>query len=152
MPMPGVIHIVAAVISDAEGRILLVRKRGSATFIQPGGKREVGEASLETLRRELREELGVEMDSATARRLGEFEADAVNEPGNRVLAEVFLVDVQGTMIAGAEIEEIRWVGVSDGAKLPIAPLSASQIFTAVVKHREAESLEGYAANSPGFDR
>ena len=37
------IRIVAALIRDAAGRVLLVRKRGTTTFMQPGGKREVGE-------------------------------------------------------------------------------------------------------------
>lgn len=47
------IRIAAAVIADAKGRILLVRKRSSFFFMQPGGKREEGETALETLAREL---------------------------------------------------------------------------------------------------
>ena len=35
-----------AVIADAKGRILLVRKRSSFFFMQPGGKREEGETDL----------------------------------------------------------------------------------------------------------
>lgn len=132
--MSTVIHIVAAVIADAEGRVLLVRKRGSSVFIQPGGKREGGEASLDTLRRELREELGVDMVMATAERIGEFEADAVNEPGHRVMAEAYLVAIQGVPVATAEIAEIRWTCLSDGATVPIAPLSEFHIFPAFARH------------------
>ena len=38
-----VISVVAAVIRDDSGRVLLVRKRGTTAFMQPGGKRDTGE-------------------------------------------------------------------------------------------------------------
>ena len=41
-----------------DGRLLVVRKRGGAVFILPGGKPEGGESDLEALARELDEELG----------------------------------------------------------------------------------------------
>ena len=121
---------VAAVISDAAGRVLLVRKQGSATFIQPGGKRETGETALQTLERELREELGVELDVHSARRLGEFEDDAVNEPGRRVRGEAYAVSVSGIPRASAEIAELRWIDPRGEADCHIAPLSARHILPA----------------------
>jgi 8-oxo-dGTP diphosphatase len=36
------IEIVAALIRDGAGRVLLVRKRGTMAFMQPGGKRDSG--------------------------------------------------------------------------------------------------------------
>jgi hypothetical protein len=33
-----VIHVAAAVVLDADGHMLVVRKRGTAMFMQPGGK------------------------------------------------------------------------------------------------------------------
>src|SRR4030095_347489 len=41
--MREAIRIVAALIRDEAGRVLLVRKRGTAAFMQPGGKRDPGE-------------------------------------------------------------------------------------------------------------
>jgi 8-oxo-dGTP pyrophosphatase MutT (NUDIX family) len=134
-----VIHIVAAVIADADGRVLLVRKHGSAIFIQPGGKREAGEASLETLRRELAEELGVEAKLTTALHLGEFEEAAVHETGRRVRAEVFMVDVEGVPSAGAEIEELRWFTLTGSSPDLVAPLTFHHIFPAVAGHRSARA-------------
>lgn len=127
----ALVRTVAAVIVDARGRVLLARKRGSTFFIQPGGKREPGEDALRTLARELHEELGVAMRPGSAGRLGEFEHDAVNEPGRRVRAEVFRVEIEGEPRACAEIEELAWVLPGGPYAVPVAPLSACHILPAI---------------------
>jgi len=91
------IEIVAAVIQDQEGRVLLVRKRGTLAFMQPGGKRNGGEDDLTALARELREELGCRLEPSSAVHLGTFEASAANEAGRRVRAAVYKVKVSGAM-------------------------------------------------------
>lgn len=130
MNAPGAadpIRIVAALIDDGAGRALLVRKHGSSTFIQPGGKREPGEDALATLARELREELDVGIVPGSARRLGEFEHDAVNEAGRRVRAEVFAVRIDRAPRVQAEIAELAWLAAAPPWPVPVAPLSAVHI-------------------------
>ena len=51
-----IISVVAALIRDPDGRVLLVRKRGTEAFMQPGGKRDVGESDVAALSREIAEE------------------------------------------------------------------------------------------------
>src|SRR6188474_3431821 len=103
------ISIVAALIRDPEGRVLLVRKRGTAAFMQPGGKRDAGEDDATALARELDEELGCRLVAGSARPLGEFVAPSANEPGFSVRAAVYAVDVVGEIAPRAEIEAIAWI-------------------------------------------
>ena len=125
------IRIVAAVILDDRGRALLVRKHGARRFIQPGGKPEPGEAPLLALARALHEELGVQLRAETAIALGTFEDWAVNEPGHRVQAQAWWVQVDGTPQACAEIAELAWVPLQPPHGLPLAPLSEHHILPAV---------------------
>jgi len=52
----------AAALIVRDGRVLLNRLRGDDTWMLPGGTGEFGETIEETLRRELREEIGVECE------------------------------------------------------------------------------------------
>ena len=65
-PSTRTIEVVAGVIRDRRGRILLARRtegRDLAGLWEfPGGKHEPGESAEEALRRELREELGIGID------------------------------------------------------------------------------------------
>ncbi len=124
------IDIVAAVVFDPDRRVLVVRKQGSETFIQPGGKPEPGEAPLVALARELYEELGVTLEPGSAVPLGRFEAWAVHEAGHRVRAHAYLVTVTGTPHAQAEIAELAWVPLRPPHGLRLAPLSADHILPA----------------------
>jgi 8-oxo-dGTP pyrophosphatase MutT (NUDIX family) len=122
------IHVSAAVITDAAGRVLFVRKRGTTVFMQPGGKPEPGESAAQALARELEEELGLVVAVADLEPLGTFEADAANEPGHRVVADVFRVPAQPDDVsARAEIEELRWIARAEASDLSLAPLSTQYL-------------------------
>ena len=120
-----VIRIVAAVILDPAGRLLLVRKRDTVMFMQPGGKFEPGETGEQALIRELREELGFELGVNDFEYVGRFEADAANEPGHRVDCDVHFTVVETEGVVAAEIEELLWVDPFELRDLPVAPLTAA---------------------------
>jgi 8-oxo-dGTP diphosphatase len=125
--VPPVIRIAAAVVLDADGRTLVVRKRGTAAFMQPGGKIMPGESAVEALHREVAEELGVEVASSSVRALGHHVADAANEPGHTVDAELFAVTLSGEPRASAEIEEIAWVDPANPGDIDLAPLTEDAV-------------------------
>lgn len=116
-----VIRIVAAVVVDERGRLLLVRKRGTTAFMQPGGKFEPGETPVDALVREVREELGVGVTDV--RELGHHTAIAANEPGHSVAADLFFVKLDGVPQAAAEIEEMAWIDPHDPGDTVLAPLT-----------------------------
>lgn len=121
---PRRIHVSAAVITDADGRLLVVRKAGTTAFMQPGGKPEPDETPAETLARELAEEVGLTVDAADLEPLGRFTASAANEPGFEVVADVFRVDIGDQQpIPDAEIAELRWVTAATASAIEIAPLA-----------------------------
>jgi 8-oxo-dGTP diphosphatase len=122
-----VIDIVAGIVRDVEGRILLVRKRGTQAFMQPGGKRESGEEDLSVLARELREELACGLVPGSPLRIGAFEAAAANEPGYRVRAQVYEVALEGEIVPQAEIAEIAWVDPDAVGAIVLAPLTRDGI-------------------------
>lgn len=126
------IRIVAALVRDAQGRVLLVRKRGTAAFMQPGGKREAGEDDLSALGRELREELGCLIDGANARYLGTFGAAAAHEPGESVEAAVYAVGFAGEISPRAEIEELLWVDPRAPGSAVLAPLTERHVLPLAV--------------------
>jgi 8-oxo-dGTP diphosphatase len=137
-----VIVIVAAIIVDGDGRLLLVRKRGTERFMQAGGKIDAGETPAVALMRELHEELRVVVEPDDLGYLGRFHAPAANEAGFVVDAEVFFVELRGEAVASAEIDELVWVSPADALDIPLAPLTSEVLLPLI-----AERVAGQAAAS-----
>ncbi|VVN76711.1 hypothetical protein PS718_00789 [Pseudomonas fluorescens] len=124
---PRIIHIAAALLLNADGQTLLVRKRATTAFMQPGGKIEARELPVQALARELEEELGLVIDPSQATFLGQFSAPAANEPGFVVQAEIFQLTINAEVFPAAEIEEVIWVDPATDPALELAPLTRDLI-------------------------
>ena len=88
--------------------LLVVRNENTTKFLMPGGRVEKGEKELDTLIREIKEELSCNMDISTVKYLGEFEDFAANDPGKKVNIKLYLGNLNGNIEKNNEIEEIKW--------------------------------------------
>lgn len=116
MPQP-ILRVTAAVI-HLDDRVLICQrprhKRHGGLWEFPGGKCEPGESDFEATRRELREELDVEVTSVGAP-LFEFQ-----DPGSEFLIAFVPVKMTGTPTR-IEHADIRWVTLAELVTLPLAP-------------------------------
>ncbi|MDO5082232.1 MAG: NUDIX domain-containing protein [Arachnia propionica] len=117
------IHVSAVLLTDPAGRVLMVRKRGTTRLLNPGGKPEPGESPAQCAARELAEELGIHVDPEELIPLGRVCAEAANEPGHVVVADLFRHPGAVTALPRprAEIAETRFVDpdVVDPAWAPL---------------------------------
>ena len=123
----SIIRIAAALLLNPDGQTLLVRKRGTTAFMQPGGKIEPHELPVHALARELEEELGLVIDPAQASFLGQFSAPAANEPGFVVQADIFQLTIDAGVSPAAEIEEVIWIDPATDGDVVLAPLTRDLI-------------------------
>ena len=128
---PAVLRLSAVLVSDDAGRILLVRKRGTSRFMQPGGKLEPGETFAEAAAREMGEELGVEVAPELLRDEGRWYGRAANEENTFIDAGLFgwtLPAGSPQPAAAAEIEELLWIDPAAAAeRADLSPLLAEHI-------------------------
>lgn len=97
-----------------DGKILSTRSKGKDAYYFPGGKREGNETDIETLKREIREELSVEIKEESVKYYGTFEAQAHGKAeGILVRMTCYTAEWDGEIAPSAEIQEIRWLSYSD---------------------------------------
>src|SRR5579872_607731 len=87
-----------------EDHLLVVRKRGTKTFILPGGKHEGRENDLQALRRELHEELGCRLKNA--RFEGSFTDTAADLFDTIITVRLYAGVLSGEPHPASEIEEL----------------------------------------------
>ena len=114
------VDVVVGLIGDSSGRWLVnCRPPGTplaGSWEFPGGKRQPGEAPLAALKRELDEELGVEV----------LEAEPVlvlehDYPDKRVRLDVWHVRRYRGQATPREGQPLRWVTVAECRELPLLP-------------------------------
>ncbi|MFT4769677.1 MAG: 8-oxo-dGTP diphosphatase [Glaciecola sp.] len=106
------VHVAVAVIFDADQKILLTKRHADShqggLWEFPGGKVEPGESLAKALKRELQEELGI--DILTHHSLLRIEHDYGDK---RVLLDVHSVTAFAEQPKPREGQPMRWVRISE---------------------------------------
>lgn len=113
------VRCVGAVIRDAAGRLLLVRRAhspGAGQWSLPGGRVEPGESDEQALSREVGEETGLRV------RVGAVVGTVVRRGPGDVLFDIhdYAATVAGgTLRAGDDADAARWVTRAELERLPL---------------------------------
>jgi len=118
--MPATLHVVAGILCDGKGHVLLAQRPPNAhlagTWEFPGGKIEPGESAQAALQRELREELGIDVGAVEP---------LISIPWQYpeksiVLHACRVIDFRGEP-HGHERQALRWLLPHETVDLPMPP-------------------------------
>jgi len=102
--------LVTAAIIEKDGEILLtkrldgVHREGKWEF--PGGKVNIGENPRETIKREIREELGIDIEADS---IFEISSHVYEDADKQVILMAFNCDFKGGDIEKKEVADYVWV-------------------------------------------
>jgi 8-oxo-dGTP diphosphatase len=127
-PSPLIEKVGAAIVRNK--KVLVVRKQGqpSPEFFTAGGKIEEGETHYQTLARELKEELNVDIEHVEF--LGSFRDLAVFE-AVPIIIHAYYVEVIGEPCPSGEIREVKWVSKGDENNISISSIMTERIIPAL---------------------
>jgi 8-oxo-dGTP diphosphatase len=140
---------IGLAIMDGD-RLLLVKKRGSDFLILPGGKPERSETDVQTLSRELEEELGCRLVSDHLTFLGTFSDEAAGMPGVTVTIRLYAGSVVGTPIPHAEIDSIVWWTPTEHHHSVLAPSLKNSILPFLNRSFLASNQAQELTNAPNL--
>ena len=116
----GQIHKAGALIFR-DKKLLIVKPKEKTYFISPGGKYGPGESAEDCLKRELKEELSV--DLATFNHYKTYDIKKAAHSDDTLLLEFYIVEVLGHLKPCLEIECLEWLSRADffNKKFNLAP-------------------------------
>lgn len=113
-------RVVAGVISDSAGDILLTQrpqgKHLAGLWEFPGGKIEAGESEVDALKRELKEELSLEV--SILRKIGDF---PFKYPTFEITLIAYFVMALNSPQTSPQVEVFRWVSLDQISPAELAP-------------------------------
>lgn len=120
-----ILNISVAIIINAKNKLLIVQKESSTYYQLPGGKIENGELPIEALKRELLEELDLDISNFNVRNLGTHQTQAVNEVLTNVNGHIFQIELDNVsfeILPKSELRAVHWLSVDEVSDFKLANL------------------------------
>ena len=100
----------AALALIRDNKVLMAKNFGINKYYIPGGTIEKNETEIETLIREIKEELSVDIIQDSIKYFGTFEDIATTHPDSIVQVKLYLAEVLGELKPSSEVEKLGWFG------------------------------------------
>lgn len=117
------IHVVIGIIKNTENEVLVTKRRRNAhlggLLEFPGGKLKASEAPKEALRRELKEELNIDLHHCSP-----LIQIPYTYPDRKIFLDVYTVNNYSGLVTANEAQELKWMEITTltNAKFPSANL------------------------------
>lgn len=120
--------IKAAGILIKDRKLLLYKGKDKDSFVAPGGKPKGTETLEDALKRELKEELNIEISAGDLGVFGTFSAEAATNPGETLVMTVFVVKSwRGAIKANEEGSELIWVTSNVPSEIKVGSIFAHEV-------------------------
>jgi ADP-ribose pyrophosphatase YjhB (NUDIX family) len=116
---------VGAVVRNDRGEILLIERADNGLWALPGGAQEIGESVTDAVRREVREETGIEVEVTGLTGIYSDPAHVIAYDDGEVRQEFSLCfaarAISGSLLPSSESRQVRWVAPDQVSGLGIHP-------------------------------
>lgn len=121
--------LTAGLIVVQDNKLLLAYSNNKKAWYLPGGKLDPGETSLQSIQREIKEELNISMDPSLLKFYCHISALAYGENQNVLMEQdCFLYELDQEIIPSNEIEAVGFFDFESYLEEPIHVAGVLQIF------------------------
>jgi nucleoside triphosphatase len=120
---------VGALIINPKGKILLIKShKWKNKYTIPGGHIELGETMIEALKREVKEETGLNIFNIKFLCFQEFIFDSIFWRKKHFIFFDFVCETKGSEVKlNTEGEEFLWISAEEALELPVEPYAKHSI-------------------------